>query len=253
MKLRIYTDGGSRGNPGPAGAGVVIRDEKGRELFAGGFYLGEATNNIAEYQGLIRALEQAATLHGDELDIAMDSELVVKQMNGQYRVKNAHLKPLYERARELTDSFKAVAVRHVYREQNARADMLVNKAIDKRRDVMGAAHESGEEDHAAAATILQQVNLRDMAANLSGAAQLNAHQDLNSELVHLHAHTAHTLTGPWREATLTVLRGEGVCRLGEQKIPLGLGHWLHLGPGDELELATEDGQTMVVLFTRVNN
>jgi len=252
MKLNIHTDGGARGNPGPAGAGVVIFDEKGRELFAGGFYLGETTNNAAEYQGLIRALEQAATLNGDELDIAMDSELIVRQINGQYRVKNANLKPLYERAKELMDSFKTIVVRHVYREQNARADMLVNKAIDKHGDVMGTAHESDAVNHSAPSPVIHQADLREIAANLTGAEHLKSHQGLKSELVHLHAHTVQTLTGPWQQATLVVLRGQGVCRLGEQQINLGLGHWLHLGPGEKLELATEDGHSMVALFTRVN-
>ncbi|MBN2211873.1 MAG: ribonuclease HI family protein [Sedimentisphaerales bacterium] len=253
MKLQIHTDGGARGNPGPAGAGVVICDEKGRELFTGGFYLGETTNNAAEYQGLIRGLEQAATLNGDELDIAMDSELIVRQINGQYRVKNAQLKPLYERARELMDSFKAVAVRHVYREQNARADMLVNQAIDTRADVSGAAHDSSSVKETALCTIIHQTDLREKAAALAGAVHLGTHHGLVSELVHLQSHSTQILTGPWQQATLVVLRGEGVCRLGERQISLSLGHWLHLGFGDKLELATEDGHSMVALFTRLND
>lgn len=129
-KLILYIDGASRGNPGPAGIGVVImtsRRKKVQEIYR---YLGETTNNIAEYQALINGLEEAARLGPDEVVIHMDSELVVKQMNGEYRVKDAGMKELFDRALILLKKFKAFEIRHIDREKNKDADKLANKAIN---------------------------------------------------------------------------------------------------------------------------
>jgi len=139
MRLRISTDGGSRGNPGPAAAGIFICNERGEPVYSGGFVLGKTTNNVAEYQGLIHALQIAEGLGGKELDIACDSELVVKQVNGQYRVKNAQLKPLQSQVTSLMSRFAKAVVRHVRREQNTEADALVNEALDAGQDVGDAA------------------------------------------------------------------------------------------------------------------
>jgi ribonuclease HI len=136
MKVCVYIDGGSRGNPGPAAAGVVVRDaDNSRTLFEAGYILGRTTNNQAEYQGLIRALEDAARLGANELDIRSDSELLVRQLKGEYRVKSVDLKPLYERAVKLLDGFKAWRIKHVPREHNRRADELANRAMDAAADV----------------------------------------------------------------------------------------------------------------------
>ena len=135
MYLKIWTDGGSRGNPGPAGAGVFITDGANQELFARGFYLGNTTNNVAEYMGLIHALQKARELGGKSLDIFCDSKLMVKQVNGQYKVKSANLKPLYRQVRELMERFDSVRVQHVYRSDNSKADELVNQAMDAGCDV----------------------------------------------------------------------------------------------------------------------
>ena len=138
MKLTVHIDGGSRGNPGPAGAGVVGRaGDDGTVLIEKGRFLGNATNNVAEYRGLLAGLEAAATLGATDVEVYSDSELLVRQMNGQYRVKNAGLKPLYEEARRLASAFDRCACTHVRRERNTEADKLVNKALDRKRDVDG--------------------------------------------------------------------------------------------------------------------
>ncbi len=134
-KLTIYIDGGSRGNPGPAAAGVVIQDSTGQTIFAGGFYLGRATNNVAEYSGLLKGLHHANELGASDLEVVSDSELLVKQMRGEYRVKNEGLKALFGQARALLTPFKSVRFRHVRRELNKQADKLVNQALDGSRDV----------------------------------------------------------------------------------------------------------------------
>jgi ribonuclease HI len=135
LSVTIHIDGGSRGNPGPAGAGVVLRDDEGAVLYEAGLFLGRATNNVAEYSGLIAGLKAAAQLQASQVRVVSDSELLVRQMNGQYRVKNEGLKPLYEQARQLSVGFSRCAFQHVRRELNKEADHLVNQAIDARRNV----------------------------------------------------------------------------------------------------------------------
>jgi len=136
MQLQIHIDGGSRGNPGPAGCGVVVADTDGNALFEAGYFLGRMTNNAAEYHGLIRGLEAAGRIGGTALTICADSELMVRQINGQYRVKNRGLRPLYERAMAALGHFESWKIAHVYREANARADELANLAMDTGADVV---------------------------------------------------------------------------------------------------------------------
>lgn len=129
-KFEIYIDGGARGNPGPAGVGVVILDANGKKIKEVSKYIGEATNNIAEYNALLYGLEEALMLRADDIAINMDSELVAKQLTGDYRVKDSNIKPLFERALNMLKSFKKFEIRHVEREKNKEADKLVNKAIN---------------------------------------------------------------------------------------------------------------------------
>ncbi|MHB8572026.1 MAG: ribonuclease HI family protein [Candidatus Dormibacteria bacterium] len=128
----LNTDGGSRGNPGPAGIGFVIYDDQGREIDNGSEHIGNATNNQAEYRALIRGLGRALELRPGSLEVRMDSELVVRQMRGDYRVKHADLKPLFVEAIGLLrrPGSPRVTFRHVPREENQRADELYNLALD---------------------------------------------------------------------------------------------------------------------------
>lgn len=131
MKLIINTDGGARGNPGPAGIGVVIRDESGKIVAKYKKYIGKATNNAAEYQALILALQAASKLGAIVLLIKMDSELIVRQMQGQYKIKEPALKKLAQEVLRLTNRFRQVTFCHIAREENKGADKLVNQAIDE--------------------------------------------------------------------------------------------------------------------------
>lgn len=136
-RITIYTDGGARGNPGPAGVGAVILDEDGKELKTVSEYIGETTNNIAEYEALLRALAAAKKLFGEKLrdmriEVRMDSELVVRQLSGLYKVKDPGLKEKFAQVAmiRLEDAPNMIFT-HVPREKNARADELVNEALDK--------------------------------------------------------------------------------------------------------------------------
>lgn len=133
--ITLQFDGGSRGNPGPAGIGVVLSAADGQTLVTLGRFIGRATNNVAEYKALITALQQARALGARTVKILGDSELVVKQMRGEYRVKNADLRVLYDEARALLRGFDAATIDHNYRESNALADKLANKAMDLKQDV----------------------------------------------------------------------------------------------------------------------
>ncbi len=128
---RANIDGGSRGNPGPASYGVVIRDPKGEVVARLKKYIGRMTNNVAEDYGLIAALDWAQSNQVRALRIESDSELLVKQMHGQYKVKSDDLKPLFERAKKMSQTFSSFRIDHVYREQNAEADALANEALDE--------------------------------------------------------------------------------------------------------------------------
>src|SRR5271169_6393697 len=129
--LIAHSDGGARGNPGPAGYGVVIKDEAGRKVAALSEYLGHQTNNFAEYQGLIAALEYAIKHGPKALKLISDSELLVRQIKGIYKVKNATLQDLHGRAKELIAQLDWFSIGHAFREQNQEADRLANEAMDK--------------------------------------------------------------------------------------------------------------------------
>jgi len=124
-------DGGSRGNPGPAAYGVMIRDPRGEVVARLKKYIGNNTNNVAEYFGLIAALDYAQTHGIRALRVESDSELMVKQMQGHYKVKSEELRPLFERAKKMSQTLEAFRIGHVYREQNKEADALVNQALDE--------------------------------------------------------------------------------------------------------------------------
>lgn len=142
MKAVVHTDGGSRGNPGPAAAGFVIEDNAGRRLLAKAVFLGRATNNVAEYTALIRALASARDLGVTDLTVYTDSELMVRQLQGSYKVKSDLIRPLFEQAGALRRSFEHCAIRHVTRDKNPEADRLVNQALDAERDIEERAESS---------------------------------------------------------------------------------------------------------------
>lgn len=129
-RVVIFTDGASRGNPGPAAIGATIKDKRGKLIAFISQRIGRATNNQAEYKAVIAALEHAITLGADQVEIHSDSELVVRQINGEYRVKKATLKPLYQQVKQLQSQLKSFTITHIPRQQNIEADNLANKALN---------------------------------------------------------------------------------------------------------------------------
>lgn len=150
MKLTLHVDGGSRGNPGPAGAGVVLTSD-GTPVFEAGYYLGRQTNNAAEYLALIHGLDRARALGARSLEVYADSELLVKQLTGVYAVKSPALRPLFEQAQRGLLGIPSWQIQHVYRDNNRRADELANRAMDTRQVVVATDTESvgSGVDHAA--------------------------------------------------------------------------------------------------------
>jgi ribonuclease HI len=133
VKLVIHVDGGSRGNPGPAAAAAVLRSPDGDVVDEAHEVIGDATNNVAEYRGVLLGLDRARALGATEVEVVNDSELVAKQINGAYKVKHPAMKPLYQDAMEALRGFDRWSIRSVPREQNADADALVNQALDAAR------------------------------------------------------------------------------------------------------------------------
>jgi ribonuclease HI len=131
IQLTIFTDGGSRGNPGPAGCGAVLYNASGELVTEISEFIGEATNNQAEYKALIFALKEAKGRGAKEIALRLDSELIVKQLLGIYRVKHPNMKPLFEEVKALLSECSSVDIRHVPREENAAADALANAAMDR--------------------------------------------------------------------------------------------------------------------------
>jgi ribonuclease HI len=129
-KVVIHTDGAARGNPGPAAIGVIVTDETGNLLARISRHIGMTTNNQAEYQAIIAALDKAITMGARHVVLKSDSELVVKQINGRYKIKSTALRPLYQKVVQLIGSLESFAISYIRREQNAAADALANEALD---------------------------------------------------------------------------------------------------------------------------
>jgi ribonuclease HI len=133
MHLKIFTDGASRGNPGHAAIGIVIQDNNSRLLKEISDYIGVNTNNYAEYQAVLRALKEAKNLKADSVTLFSDSELVCRQLTGEYRVKSSNIRPLFSEVISIASQFQNFSVEHIRRELNSHADKLANAALDNRK------------------------------------------------------------------------------------------------------------------------
>ena len=131
MSYKIYTDGASRGNPGPSGIGAVIFDEKGKVVHEIAEYIGEVTNNVAEYLALVAALDYCVKHKISPVEILADSQLLIKQLKGEYRVKHENIIPLYRQVQAFLSQLQVTGYKHVYREDNRHADKLANRGIDE--------------------------------------------------------------------------------------------------------------------------
>ena len=130
MSFKLHTDGGARGNPGPGGIGVVLENPDGEIIYEMSKYVGECTNNEAEYAALYTGLRIASIREIEDLEVFVDSELVAKQVRGEYKVKSPHLKSIHKKVQNLANNFKKISFTHVKRSANKRADALVNEALD---------------------------------------------------------------------------------------------------------------------------
>lgn len=133
-KVKIYIDGAARGNPGESGIGIIIKDEDGRVIRSLYKYIGQATNNIAEYTALVYALQEALILGLKDIEVYSDSELLVKQLNSEYKVKNSNLRAYYEQFLHLKTGFNRLEIKQIAREENKETDKLANQAVDSKID-----------------------------------------------------------------------------------------------------------------------
>ncbi|MBI9017461.1 MAG: ribonuclease HI family protein [Phycisphaerae bacterium] len=256
MYLRINADGGSRGNPGPAGAGVAICDRNGNVVFEGGFYLGTQTNNVAEYTGLLKGLETAKELGGTELDVKLDSELIVKQINGIYKVKNPTLKTFYQQICQLIGEFDKVKVSHVYREDNAHADAMANQAMDARSDT------GGFKDPVVLTEVVSPGNyageliaFADLREAISSSPDGICHKVLSdaenavTELICLEPGKTYQMNKAAGKAFVTVMRGAGEIVIGSTVKPVKVGCWLQLAGVEGLVLNANADQQLIAIVT----
>ena len=248
MQLTVWIDGGSRGNPGPAAAGVVIDDADGKPLYRAGVFLGRATSNVAEYSALVHALTTSLALGASKLDIHADSELLVNQINGKYKVKSPALRPLYVQATELLDQLGQWKCQHVYRDGNQVADSLANLAMDEGRDVIQI--DRRDNDHSSPP--LAQHNLLEE-LDLAGASQQS--QDLlnadHARVVLLRMASGHRIKPHLSKSPLTfqVISGQIIFTVGDDVRELRTGDWIAVPLGTVHSVAAEsDSAVLVTLF-----
>jgi ribonuclease HI len=263
MRLIIRTDGGSRGNPGPAGAGVVIRDGRDELVFAGGFYLGSMTNNLAEYHALLIALELATQIGGTQLEIYSDSELLVRQVNGQYRVKNEHLQPLHRRVIDFKEQCEKFAIAHVYREENEEADAMVNRAISAKADVggfIGHAPDGKKNPGQASApdppdipnglsiyNLDQEITFEDKHAHQK---TLGAQSGLIHTLICLKPHQRYAAKSEGSTGSVLILQGRGTVQSDGHILSIGKNSWMEWPPPRPMEFIAGD-ESMIFLITHL--
>jgi len=233
---------------------VVIRDERGGTVFAGGFYLGTGTNNAAEYEALLRAMKLAERLGGTELDILCDSELIVKQVNGQYRVKNAKLRRLFEEVTSRMRGFARVSVGHVRWENNSEADSLANRAMDSKSDVGGMVAGSADSQDAGAGAG-GFLAVRDLAgwAIEDGAGvrkeRLMEEGRIRTALFIVRPGHRCRLKPRTSEAMLTVVQGRGTVSSGGEGRTVGAPCWVRVRVSRELDLVAEGDRQLMVAVT----
>ena len=252
MYLRIHTDGGSRGNPGPAAAGIVISDQRGNTLFARGYFLGNATNNVAEYEGVLHALTEAARLGGTELEICCDSELLVKQINGQYRVKNDKLRPLHRQISQRLAEFDKTTIRHVRRENNMDADSLVNAALDAESDVDDLPMQDSRDTARSSFFTLRDLDrLITAAVDRPHRGKISEQGNLQNGLICLNPGQSYDMKTDWTEATITVLQGKGVLKTPDKERTLTPHTWIHLSQTASVAMYADTTEPLAVLVTLV--
>ncbi|MBN1844072.1 MAG: ribonuclease HI family protein [Sedimentisphaerales bacterium] len=248
MQLIIHTDGGSRGNPGPAAAGVVIADKHGRPLVAHGYYLGSATNNVAEYEGVLRALDQAARLGATEVEIFCDSELLVRQVHGRYRVKHPRLKPLYEQVVRRLAAFEKTSIQHVRREKNAEADQLVNAALDAGADVDHLPDALGEPAGPATNPPLDLDGLLLFPPDRPFQKTLSETGRPSATIVCLSAGQSCPLPSTAGTAAILCLTGSGTLLIGQKNHHLKRHNWLGLDRAVKPILQADCGENLAILL-----
>ncbi len=255
MHLKINADGGSRGNPGSAGAGVVIRQDDGKIVFAGGFYLGSQTNNVAEYTGLLKGLQLARQLEATELDIYLDSELIVRQINGIYKVKNAALKEYYQKVVNLINQFKQVKVHHIYREDNSMADAMANEAMDARGDTGGFKEiQAGDIAENTAKAIVAQADLLAALAENSEDIWCKTLTDIDgvkTEAIFLEKNKELRIKNQAEKVFITIMRGQGQIAADGQQTKVKVGNWLQLSKPTMIKFAADDQQQLIAIITRI--
>lgn len=257
MHLIVRTDGGSRGNPGPAAAGICVENPAGKVLFSGGFFLGTTTNNVAEYQGILHGLTEAKKLGANRITLYCDSELVTKQLNGLYRVKNAGMKQCYDQVVKVRETFEKVEFIHVLRHMNEHADAMVNESLDMGQDVGGVCDAEGvsdvvEESPCEGAFVEQLTDKVRFDDSGRWREPICRQGEMATDLICLKNGQKGIFEVEGRQGSLCVLRGKGQIILEANSQKVQAGGWVSLEQGQQVRLEAGNKQEFVLLLTVAN-
>ena len=260
MHVNIWTDGGARGNPGPAAIGVVIKGEDEQTLYASGFFIEPTTNNVAEYVAIIQALKAAATLSASSFTLHSDSQLIVRQLNGEYKVKHPEMKIRFEQVQSLCQKFKTTEFIHVRRELNKEADALVNQAMDCCGDVGDALGDATAKDAPcntsptptdhAPTTI---TNLKKLITFTSSPKIITVNTTPNSAtgLICLNSNQSITIPNQSKETTCCILKGDGVLKNNGTTSDIEIGSWCIVSQTGKVTIKSSSQSQLVALITQI--
>ena len=261
MHVDIWTDGGARGNPGPAATGVVIKGEDGQDLFTAGYYLEPTTNNVAEYTAMIQALKAATKIQATSFTLHSDSQLIVRQLNGEYKVKHPEMKIRYQEIQSLLGNFTSSEFIHVRRELNKEADALVNQAMDCCGDVgcdievaqASSDNDTPSTDGAAPETLIDTTNLKKLIkfSRIPKIEKVDINDTTATGLICLDINQTINVPNKGKQTTCCVLKGNGFLKIDDSSTPLATGSWFMLTDDMQATVRSTDIAQIIAIITQV--
>ena len=266
MHVDIWTDGGARGNPGPAATGVVIKGEDGHDLFTAGYYLEPTTNNVAEYTAMIQALKAATHIKATSFTLHSDSQLIVRQLNGEYKVKHPEMKIRYQEIQSLLGHFNSSEFIHVRRELNKEADALVNQAMDCRGDVgidaplieTGTNHDAPantQTPKATSETPPSLLNLKKLIkfSRSPKVIKVDANATTATGLICLDFNQSMNIPNQGKQTTCCILKGHGMLKSNSNASDLETGSWFMVEDNTEAIIKSTSDTQLIAIITQIND
>jgi len=262
MHVNIWTDGGARGNPGPAATGIVIKDENEQTLYASGFFIAPTTNNVAEYTAMIQALKAASTLTASSFTLHSDSQLIVRQLNGEYKVKHPEMKTRYQEVQTLCQQFESTEFIHVRRELNKEADALVNQAMDCRGDIGDALGEAPTlttevkndiTPNASNNTPIAVSNLKNQITFTKSpkVIKIDVTPDSATGLICLDYNQSLQIPSQGKQTTCCILKGDGLLKNNDATCNIETGSWFAIAQSALATIKSSSESQLIALITQI--